>query len=131
MESTGSSYYTLNTSNSEGVWLANRGTGTVDYMTADDGTLYYPPANYSFTLTGLIANTEIRIYNNSTGELIDGIENSGTTYTYNYTYSGDVDIFVVILHMSYKYQRLTGLTLSNNSQSIPIQYQTDRVYANP
>ena len=57
MESTGSAYYTLNTSNSEGVWLTNRGTGTVAYMTADDGTLYYPPASYSFTLTGLKANT--------------------------------------------------------------------------
>ena len=131
MESTGSSYYTLNTSNSEGVWLTNRGTGTVDYMTADDGTLYYPPTSYSFTLTGLKANTEIRIYNSSTGEAVAGIENSGTSFTYNYTYSGDINIYVVILHIDYKYQRLSGLTLSNGNQSIPIQYETDRVYRNP
>ena len=115
----------------EGVWISNRGTGTVAYMTSDAGVQFIPPASYSFTLTGLKAGSEIRLYNASTNEEINGVESSSTSFTHTYTYTGDITMYVVIFALAYKDIRLTGLTLSNTNQSIPIQQQVDRVYSNP
>jgi hypothetical protein len=120
-----------NTALAQGVWLANYGAGTVAYFTADDGTQFIPPAQYAFSLTGLVAGSEVRIYNSSTGDEINGTESSGTSFTHTYTYTGDINIYAVIFHLDWKDIRLTGLTLSNSDQSIPIQQQTDRVYSNP
>ena len=117
---------------STGVWVSKRGTGTINYMTSDSGTQYVPPVQYSFTLTGLKSGSEVRILDSTTLEFIDGTESSSTSYAYNYTYGGsDIDIIVVIFHLNWKEVRLTGLSLSNLNQSIPIQQQIDRVYANP
>lgn len=127
-----SGYYTpRNTTLAAGVWLSNRGAGTVAYMTADDGSTYVPPVQYTFSLTGLQSNTEVRIYKTSDNTLVAGTESSGASFSYNYTYVSDIGVYIVIFHLSYKDIRLTGLTLSNSSQSIPIQQQIDRVYSNP
>lgn len=125
-------YFTeRNVSLTQGVWLSRRGVGTIAYMTSDAGVQYIPPIQYSFTLTGLQNNTEVKIYNADTDELIAGVENSGSSYTYNYIYSGDINIYVVVFSLLYRDIRLVGLSLSNSNQSIPIQQQTDRVYFNP
>jgi hypothetical protein len=100
-------------------------------MTSDAGVQYIPPVQYSFTLTGLIADTEVRIFNSDTNEEIDGVESSSTTFSYTYVYTSDIPIFVVVFNLNYKDIRLTGLTLSNGNQSIPIQQQFDRNYLNP
>lgn len=131
MDKTGDTYFT-EAYFSTGVFVSNRGAGTVGKLTADDGFEFTPPASYSFTLTGLKADTEVRIFNVADDSEIGGVESSGTTFAYNYTYSGsDVDIYVVIFHLNWKEVRLTGLTLSNVDQSIPIQQSIDRVYLNP
>lgn len=127
----GTSGYYTERSGTEGVWLSNLGTGTVSYMTADDGTQYIPPVQYTFALTGLVSGSAVSIFNASTQDEITGTESSGTTFSYNYIYGGDVNIYVVILHLDYNYIRLTGLTLSNSSQTIPLQLATDRWYSNP
>lgn len=124
--------FTTETFHTEGVYMSNRGAGTVDYMTADDGFTFTPPASFSFTLTGLKTDTEIRIYNTADDSELGGIESSGTTFAYNYTYSGsDITAYVIIFHLDWKEIRLTGITLSNADQSIPIQQNIDRVYNNP
>jgi len=123
-------YYTVAVA-SAGVWLSRRGSGTIDYMTADSGNTYVPPIQYTFTLTGLKSGSEIRMYNSTTDTEITGTESSSTTFSYNYIYGGDIGIYVIIFHLSYKEIRLTGQTLSNSNQSIPVQQQTDRVYKNP
>lgn len=114
----------------EGVWMSNRGSGTVAFMTSDNGTQYIPPVTFSFELTGLKSNSEVRIFRD-TGEELAGTEGSGTSFSYNYIYTGNISIYVVIFHLSWRDIRLTGLTLSNANQSIPIQQQIDRVYFNP
>lgn len=132
VQSTGAAYFTeRNVGNTEGVWIANGGAGTISYLTADDGTQYIPPVQYSFTLTGLVSNTEVRIYDDSDDSELAGTESSGTSFTYQYIYSGDVTTYVVIFHLDYKEIRLVNLTLSNADQSIPVQQQIDRVYSNP
>jgi hypothetical protein len=128
----GTGYNTERNANlTEGVWLSTVGLGTISYMTSDAGVQYIPPVQYSFTLTGLIAGTEVRIFNSDTNEEIDGVESSSTTFSYTYVYTSDIPIFVVVFSLNYKDIRLTGLTLSNGNQSIPIQQQFDRNYLNP
>ena len=95
-----------------------------------DGTIQTPPNNVNFTLTGLISNSEVRIYRVSDSAALDGIESSGTSFNYNYTYSVDTDVFVIIFHIDYKPIRLE-LTLTSSNQSIPIQQVFDRNYSNP
>jgi hypothetical protein len=132
--SDGTNYYTpRNVNLQQGVWLAKNGGGTISYMTSDSGSQFVPPTTVTFELTGLQLNTEVRIYNAATDAEITGIENTVTdTFSYSYIYAGsDIDIYVVIFHLSWKDIRLTGLTLSNTDQSIPIQQLTDRVYSNP
>jgi hypothetical protein len=118
----------------EGGYIYNRGAGNISYMTADDGTTFTPPTTYTLTLTDLKSNSEVRIYEDISGDPgneLDGIENSGTTFQYTYTYGGsDINVIVVIFHLSWLAVRLF-LTLSNADRSIPIQQFTDRVYENP
>jgi hypothetical protein len=114
----------------EGVWLANRGGGTIAYMTSDDGTTYIPPIEYTFTLTGLQSGSEVRIFNADTLEEIDGIESSSTSFNHSYTYTSDINIYVIIMKTDYNWIKLDGLTLSNSNQSIPVQQIYDRDYSN-
>lgn len=107
-------------------------TGNVSYKkvrAGDTVTLVFDTVD--FTLTGLIADTEIRLYKTSDNSLIDGTESSGTSWTYQYEYASDIGVYVVIFHLNYKPIRLTGLTLGNTDQTILIQQIYDRVYANP
>lgn len=96
-----------------------------------DGDTNTPPVSVNFGFTGLIADSELRIYQTSNNSEIDGTESSGTTFTYNYQYTVDIGVYVVIFHLDYRPIRLTGLTLTNSNQSIPIQQVFDRVYDNP
>ena len=116
-----------------GVLLTNvLGSEANNYeLTDDTGTIVSAPLSVSFELTGLISNSEVRIYNVSTGLEIDGTDSSGTTFSHNYVFSTNISIYVVIFHLSYREIRLTGLELTDTTQSIPIQQQIDRVYSNP
>ena len=100
-------------------------------MQADDGTTHVPPIQYSFSLTGLVSNSEVRIYEAGTTTELAGVENSGSSFTYNYEYTSDFDIDYVVFAVGYQPIRVLGLTLSNSNNSIPVQQVTDRVYSNP
>jgi hypothetical protein len=58
--------------NSEGVFVSDRGTGTITLFTADDGTTFTPPQSFTFTLTNIQPDSEVRLYN-----LSDGAEREG------------------------------------------------------
>lgn len=124
-------YSERNVNLTEGVYHADRGSGSIAYFTADNGYQFVPPVSYTFSLTGLQSNSEVRIYNTTNGLELAGSDSTGTTFNYSYVYSTNISIYVVIFHLSYKDIRLTGLTISNSNQTIPIQQQVDRVYSNP
>jgi hypothetical protein len=127
--STGDEFFSeRNISLAQGVWFASNSAGTISYLTSDAGVKFIPPVQYTFTLTGLQTDTEVRVYNATTDVELAGTESSGTTFSYPYVYAGDIDIYVVIFHLNYRDIRLTGLTLSNDNQSIPVQQQFDRVF---
>jgi hypothetical protein len=128
-----------NVKNGEGVWLANRGAGTIDTMVSDAGVGFTPPQSFTFTITGLVADTEVRIYNSLTREELAGTESSSTSFAYNYEYGGsDIPIFVNIHNLEYEWFRLgesetasSSLQLSNANQTIPVQQRFDRNFENP
>ena len=81
------------------------------------------------TLTGLIANTEVRVYSAGTTTEIDGVENSGTSFTFTANVAASVDI--VIHHVNYEHLRIESYTIPATNTSLPIQQRFDRNYYNP
>ena len=81
----------------------------------------------TLTLTGLQANTEVRVYDAGTTTELAGVENSGTTFTADISASS-VDI--VIHSLGYGYQKIEGANTSSNL-TLPIQQRVDRNYRNP
>lgn len=81
----------------------------------------------ALNLTGLQANSEVRVYDAGTTTELAGVENSGTTFTANISASS-VDI--VIHSLGYEYQKIEGANTSSNL-TLPIQQRVDRNYRNP
>ena len=84
----------------------------------------------TLTITGLLANTEVRIIDPSDNSELDGVENSGTSFAYVYTYAPATTVHLVFLHIDYNYRRIPYL-LTDSDENFPFQYTTDRVYSNP
>ena len=101
-----------NVANTEGVWLANRGSGTVVSLEADDGTDFIPPVSVTYTFTDLTAGTEVRMFRISDNVEIDGIESSGTSFAHTYIYTGDVDFKAIIQKFDKIWQRLDDTLIS-------------------
>ena len=79
------------------------------------------------TLTGLKANSEVRVYTAGTTTEIAGVENSGTTFVDATIAVNSVDI--VIHNVSYEYQKIEAADTSSNL-TLPIQQRFDRNYSN-
>ena len=85
----------------------------------------------TFSLTGLIDNTEVRIYRVSDDVELFGVENSsGGTVSYEYNAAGIVPVYIHIHHINYVFIRLE-LSLGGSNQSVPVQQRFDRAYSNP
>lgn len=95
------------------------------------GTVNVVAGQVALTLTGLKVNTEVRIYTAGTTTELDGVENSGTSFTYNYTYVPATTVDIVIHHVDYEYIKLEDVLLGSGDASIPIQQVSDRWYDNP
>jgi hypothetical protein len=80
----------------------------------------------TLTLTGLQANSEVRVYQAGTTTEVAGVENSGTTFT-AVLVANSVDI--VIHNVAYEYQKIQGADTSSNL-TLPIQQRIDRNYSN-
>jgi hypothetical protein len=80
----------------------------------------------TLNLTGLQANSEVRVFEAGTTTEVAGVENSGTTFTANISASS-VDI--VIHNVAYEYQKIEGADTSANL-TLPIQQRFDRSYQN-
>ena len=106
---------------------------TTTTTAAQEDNLWPIDQNFvNFTLTGLKANTEIRVYLTGTVTELFGVENSGTTFTDQYLHTGsDFGVDIVVHHQQYEAIRLENIVLTATAASIPIQQQFDRQYANP
>ena len=77
-------------------------------------------------LTGLQANTEIRIYTAGTTTELAGVENSTTSFT---TTLVESSVDIVIHALGYEYQKLSSVDTSQNL-SLPVTQRIDRNYRN-
>ncbi len=100
-------------------------SSTINVNSGPNITISAPPS--TLTLTGLQANSEVRVYDAGTTTELAGVENSGATFTANIAVSS-VDI--VIHSLGYIYQRIESVNTSSNV-TLPIQQQVDRNYRNP
>jgi hypothetical protein len=84
----------------------------------------------TFSVTGLVAGSEVRVYRKSDGVELAGVESSGTTFSFQYNYTGDVDVDVYIHNIQYVWLGISS-TLTSNGVTIPVQQRFDRNYSNP
>jgi hypothetical protein len=129
----GDTFYTeRNVGNTDGVYLSDKGAGTLDWMTSDGGTQYVPPSTKSYTLTGLDAGSLAVFVRESDGEELYSATEIGGEVAYTYTYTGSpVDVFIQILDLNSVVIIMEGVSLGSASQSIPVTQSEDAVYSNP
>jgi len=116
-------------------------TNAIQYIRIDTVTtsaaqnaVSYPldPVDAALTLTGLQADTEVRVYRTADDVEIAGIENSGTSFSYDYEWTGsDTNVYIVLHHLDYLPVRYEGQVLGSAGLTLPIQQVTDRQYLNP
>ena len=82
----------------------------------------------TFTVSGLIADSEVRVFRTSDRVELAGIESSTTIFEYQYNYGGDVNVYLVVHKETYEYIQITDITLGANNQTITVQQQIDRNY---
>jgi hypothetical protein len=101
------------------------------YEITSGGTSVTINNSVTLTLSGLIANTEVRIYRTGTTTEEDGVENSGTSFDYVYNYPTGWNVDIVIHNVEYQYIRIENFPLASSDATIPIQQIPDRNYFNP
>lgn len=83
----------------------------------------------TLTLTGLIADSEVRIFRQSDSFELAGIENCLSTFSYTYVHGGtDIPVRIVIIKEGYVFIDI-ATTLTASSNAIPIQQRVDYSYA--
>jgi hypothetical protein len=121
----------------ETIWV-DVGSGTLDISVSSNGTtptirttgatVNVIENQVTLTLTGLQANSEVRIYSAGTTTELAGIENSGTTFQYTYTYQASTFVDIVVHSINYVYFRAANFELGASNSSFPVSQIFDRNY---
>ena len=87
------------------------------------------------TISGLVDNTEVRIYETGTTTVVAGTDDAtaGTPGNRSFTFSDEPGDFVDIIvhHVQYKWIRIVNFEIPGANTSVPVQQQFDRNYSNP
>lgn len=81
------------------------------------------------TITGLIANSEVRIWETGTLTVVDGVESSGTSFAFADAAASGVDIR--IFHLDYQELFIENYIVPASNTDLPVQQIIDRVFENP
>lgn len=114
------------------VTLNISGGGSVPTYRNGTGATTTVVAAASVTLTGLKPDSEVRAYlgaDPSTSTFIDGVEDSGTSFTFSHSVAGQ-NGYIVVHALGYVSLYLP-ITYSSFDVSLPIQQNVDRSYNNP
>jgi len=84
----------------------------------------------TYTLTGLVAGTEVRIFRTSDGVELNGVESSGTTFDHVYNFVGNTAVRIIVQQVGYRWQQLND-TMTAVSRTRPVLMEEDFNYANP
>jgi hypothetical protein len=113
------------TNSSGGAITLNLSGGTT--IATNTGPNITLASSTTFELTGLIAGSEVRVYQAGTTTEVDGVENSSTTFSATIAIPS-VDL--VIFNTQYKPLRTLAIDTTVNV-NLPIQQIFDRNYTNP
>lgn len=126
----GNGYFT-NRVSSRGVWLANRGSGTVQHFTANDGTLVVPPTEVTLTVNAkepggtAVEGINVRIERNDTGALIaEGSTNVSGVFTVPFNFTGDLLVNIIARNKAFEDNGATE-TITAAGLTIPFTMQPD------
>lgn len=100
---------------------------TASWRTLGTGTVTIQN-NVSVTFSGLVPNTEVRVYRTSDGAELAGVENSGTSFVASI--AAATGVYYTIHHVQYEHIRVEGFTWPSSSTTIPIQQRFDNNYVN-
>jgi hypothetical protein len=119
--------------NSGGVVTLNIGGGgsSPTYRNGTGASTTINAGQVTLTLTGLIVNSEVRVYSHGTITELAGIEDSGTSFAYSYTYTSGTYVDIVVHKADRIYYRIDNYLLGNADASLPVSQQFDRQYSNP
>lgn len=89
----------------------------------------------TITLTGLVSDTEVRLYlgtpaNATSATELDGVESSGTSEGLNHN-NGGSNGYIVIHKEEYENQIIVLTPIPSSDTTIPVQQRFDRTYENP
>ena len=84
----------------------------------------------TFTVSDIVAGSEVQIRRTSDDALLAFVESSGTSLDYSYNYGGDTPVYVIVQKLTHKWRRFNS-TLLSTDRSVPANQQTDPDYANP
>jgi hypothetical protein len=108
-------------------WTNTNGSNASIGSTPNGGTInFINPA--VLTISPLIADSEVRIYDAGTTTEIAGIESSGTSFASSISVN---TVDVVIHKETYEYIRIEGVDMTQGNVSLPINQVFDRNYENP
>lgn len=132
-----SGYNAANNQNDSAIHV-KRTTGTVTINIADggdvpsyrtDGATVVVQATVTYTVSGMVTNSELTIVRTSDGTVLYHVENTGTTEQYSHG-GTTVAVDVLVFHVDYKPVAVAD-TLGSSDQTLLVQQQDDRVYYNP
>lgn len=100
-----------NVGDTDGVYISDRGAGSISYFTSDDGTQFTPPTSVTLSVTvsdagGLLADANVYVQLgsgpfNDTDDLMRELTNGSGLATEPYNYTGDVAVTVRVRKVSY------------------------------
>lgn len=100
---------------------------TASWRTAGTGTVTIEN-NVSVTFSGLIANTEVRVYATSDGAELAGVENSTTSFVASI--SAGTNVYYTIHKEDYEHIRVENFVWPSVTTTLPIQQRFDANYRN-
>lgn len=109
-------------------------TGTISFINGGNATVPIEDSNgirTSISITGLIVGSEVRLYDEATGNEFAGVEScSNSVQSFYYFYSAGVTLTLVVFKADCIPVRLTGIALTSTAQFVQVQQRFDRIYAN-
>lgn len=108
-------------------WINTNGANASIGSTPGGGAInFVTPA--TLTVSPLIANSEVRIYEAGTTTEIAGIEVSGTSFAQSINVAS---VDVVVHKEDYEYIRVESVDMTGGDVSLPVSQRFDRNYENP
>jgi hypothetical protein len=104
--------------------------GSVPSIRNSNGSTTSVVATTQVTLTGLVNNTEVRVYTQGTTTELAGQENV-TTGTFSFSLSSGTIVDIRVFAVAYEPADILNFTVPASDTSIPVQQRFDRNYENP